>query len=78
MFTQQSIIIARMKTKKDLIILMFDVQFTKIIDGMICKEKYKGPNDIEYEYTTTFNNWMQKKHQRRWLLQKKAFIPYVR
>ena len=37
MYQKQSIIIARMETTNDLLILIFDMDFNNIIDGMRCK-----------------------------------------
>jgi hypothetical protein len=37
MYAQQSIIIARMEKTNDLLILIFDMDFNNIVDGMRCK-----------------------------------------
>lgn len=61
MYPDQQMIIARIRSSQNLIILQFDRGFRKIIDGMICVEVLDGDSEVKYEYTHTFNNWIGKK-----------------
>ena len=60
MYPDQQMIIARIQSSGNIIVLQFDRLFKKIIDGMICVED-NDDVDVKYQYTHTFNNWIGKK-----------------
>ena len=62
MYPDQQMIIAQLLLNEDsmFMVLQFDRSFKKIIDGALCKE-VEDIDDIAFEYTHSFNNWIDKK-----------------
>ena len=67
-----------MEKSNDLLILIFDMNFVNIIDGMRCKQtkivKEDGESGWNYEYTHTFNSWVNKKSDHGYYRKRLSFL----
>lgn len=78
-FQSHSLIIARMRKSDDLLILIFDMDFNNIIDGLRCKQikdrSMDGTEEIyEFQYTHTFNSWVNKRSANGYYRKRLSFL----